>query len=78
MLGCNYPRSVCVRTAPGNVNMVAYGKINSRLSPNSDPNDNVTAEIFNAYLNPNKTFYLYIIFDQRRVDIIDKVELWSP
>ena len=29
----HYPRSVCVRTAPGNVNMVAYGKINSRLSP---------------------------------------------
>ena len=28
-----YPRSVCVRTAPGNVNMVAYGKINTRLSP---------------------------------------------
>ena len=27
------PRSVCVRTAPGNVNMVAYGKINTRLSP---------------------------------------------
>ncbi len=24
VLGCNYPRSVCVRTAPGNVNMVAY------------------------------------------------------
>ena len=22
--------------------------------------------------------YFYIIFDQRRVDIIDKVELWSP
>ena len=33
-LCCHYPRSVCVRTAPGNVNMVAYGKINSRLSPN--------------------------------------------
>ena len=32
-LCCHYPRSVCVRTAPGNVNMVAYGKINSRLSP---------------------------------------------
>ena len=29
----NNPRSVCVRTAPGNVNMVAYGKINTRLSP---------------------------------------------
>ena len=26
---------VCVRTAPGNVNMVAYGKINTRLSPNA-------------------------------------------
>ena len=26
VLCCNYPRSVCVRTAPGNVNMVAYGK----------------------------------------------------
>ena len=33
VLCCHYPRSVCVRTAPGNVNMVAYGKINSRLSP---------------------------------------------
>ena len=32
-LCCHYPQSVCVRTAPGNVNMVAYGKINSRLSP---------------------------------------------
>ena len=30
---CNNPRSVCVQTALGNVNMVAYGKINSRLSP---------------------------------------------
>ena len=27
------PRSVCVRMAPGNVNMVANGKINTRLSP---------------------------------------------
>ena len=27
------PPSVCVRTAPGNVNMVAYGEINTRLSP---------------------------------------------
>ena len=26
-------QSVCVRTAPGNVNMVAYGKIYTRLSP---------------------------------------------
>ena len=26
VLCCNYHRSVCVRTAPGNVNMVAYGK----------------------------------------------------
>ena len=33
MLCCNYPRSVCVRTAPGNVSMVAHGKINTRLSP---------------------------------------------
>ena len=33
VLCCNYPRSVCVRTAPGNVNMVAYGTINTRLSP---------------------------------------------
>ena len=33
VLCCNYPRSVCVRTAPGNVNMIAYGKINTRLSP---------------------------------------------
>ena len=33
VLCCNYRRSVCVRTAPGNVNMVAYGKINTRLSP---------------------------------------------
>ena len=34
-LRCHYPRSVCVRTAPGNVNMVAYGKINTRLSPST-------------------------------------------
>ena len=27
------PRSVCVRTAPGNVKMVTYGNINTRLSP---------------------------------------------
>ena len=30
------PQSVCVRTAPGNVNMVAYGKINTWLSPPTD------------------------------------------
>ena len=29
LLCCNYPRSVCVRTAQGNVNMVVYGKINA-------------------------------------------------
>ena len=30
------PQSVCVRTAPGNVNIVAYGKINTWLSPPTD------------------------------------------
>ena len=29
----NNRQTVCVRTAPGNVNMVAYGKTNTRLSP---------------------------------------------
>ena len=67
VLCCNKPRSDCVRTAPGHVNMVAYGKINTRLSP-QELYTSLFRQMYRPYVYPSSTPLSLVCSD--KTDII--------